>query len=363
MALEATVQGRHDPQILLIDGRILLPANSGYFIASENPHPNALGIRELALNLEAQLGFGRLNFRRTSCSTTTMHLQVEGLMPGGAFAVLYGNSSVYEGTHAKHFATCAHRTLMLKSKGHVFGEADDQGHAHVVLPVPCLSVSWQVLDLISCESSRLGSDRENHSRIGSLSAMLPKTIFAGQTAYNMQRCGRTRRCEYDNVSGSFSWKQKKPASPPPVTTPMPSISPLTYSRFLSRPSPAMEIFAPPIRAVVPHSAVHSKAPPPRVIVPLSSPSLSPNEPMIGEYFHEPVSWPEVVWSSTEKSESTIIPQDAEQPIDELHAWRIALIGVGVGVAMILIVIACKCLIVTISSITVRTIKYRSVQGR
>ena len=66
-SLAAAVLARRDPHLTLIDGLPLLPPSEAYFIEAGNPHPNALGVRELALNVEAQLGFARVGLRRAIC--------------------------------------------------------------------------------------------------------------------------------------------------------------------------------------------------------------------------------------------------------------------------------------------------------
>eukprot|EP00966_Prymnesium_polylepis_P250057 5780937-Prymnesium_polylepis.1 len=69
-------QARGDKELFLVNGALLLPGD--YF--SDGLHPDDRGMRELALNLNAQMGFAPVQYEVIKCPQLT--LAVRGLTPG-----------------------------------------------------------------------------------------------------------------------------------------------------------------------------------------------------------------------------------------------------------------------------------------
>jgi len=155
-----------DRGVVLIEGKGLVPKSD--FIQGGNPHPNINGMREMGLNLNAELGYAKSLFQLLSCSP--MRLQVM-VTPGGAFTVFSGPSVDVGSRQATRISDadtcrpCCWRSFMVSPQRSFRGRADQSGQATVVLDGSCETTSWQVLDLSNCHLSRLGSHQAFNSTV------------------------------------------------------------------------------------------------------------------------------------------------------------------------------------------------------
>ena len=115
----------------LIEGPPLVPRE----YLSDGLHPDERGMRELALNLNAQLGFTRVHFEVVKCPPLT--LAVSGLEPGSWFDVYWGaqtGNSHLVGADGSVLHGCRGRSLMITPYGKAAATADSSGRATVEIP-------------------------------------------------------------------------------------------------------------------------------------------------------------------------------------------------------------------------------------
>ena len=167
--LVAAVDARRkagDNALYVVDGPLLLP--TAYM--SDGVHPSADGMREVAANLNAQLGFGRVQWTVTSCPPLTV--EVRGIKPGGWFDLYWGDAAGTDGPKVLDPSQldqrtggplgCAGRSLMLAPRGKEARQADKDGRATVVVgqvaaAEACASLVFEVVAADGCTNSRLGS--------------------------------------------------------------------------------------------------------------------------------------------------------------------------------------------------------------
>ena len=167
--LVAAVEARRkagDHALYVVDGPLLLP--TAYM--SDGVHPSADGMREVATNLNAQLGFGRVQWTVTSCPPLTV--EVRGIKPGGWFDLYWGDAAGTAGPKVLDPSQldqrtggplgCAGRSLMLAPRGKEARQADKDGRATVVVgqvaaAEACASLVFEVVEADGCTNSRLGS--------------------------------------------------------------------------------------------------------------------------------------------------------------------------------------------------------------
>lgn len=73
-----------DAELYLVDGMKLVPGE----YMSDGLHPDDRGMKEIALNLNAEMGFARIQYEVVSCPKLTLALR--GLEPGTWFDVYWG---------------------------------------------------------------------------------------------------------------------------------------------------------------------------------------------------------------------------------------------------------------------------------
>jgi len=173
-AIRASVQERvasqRDERLWLLEGRPLL-THSFLF---EGLHPTTLGMSELARNLNAELGFSKVRFSLRGCSPPVLH--VTGLTPHGAFLVYFGaRAEMLSELIGHHVYECEGKSLMLRSQGQVHGTADGLGEATITVTDErtCKAIVWEVLDLHSCDVSRLGSHMAFNSTVHTPAMLFP----------------------------------------------------------------------------------------------------------------------------------------------------------------------------------------------
>ena len=161
-----------DRHLVLIKGQALLAAAFLLREPAGNPHPSVAGSNELAANLNAELGFGRLGFDVLGCAGGVFSLRLKGLTASGEFAVFGGPATERDGGERMGSAIkgealkalggrCKQRSLMLTPQRQQLGRADDRGGAKVEVAAAgaCDASAFQVVDLSTCVTSRVGSAR------------------------------------------------------------------------------------------------------------------------------------------------------------------------------------------------------------
>ena len=153
--------------LVLIKGQALLAAAFLLREPAGNPHPSVAGSNELAANLNAELGFGRLGFDVLGCAGGVFSLRLKGLTASGEFAVFGGPATERDGGERMGSAIkgealkalggrCKQRSLMLTPQRQQLGRADDRGGAKVEVAAAgaCDASAFQVVDLSTCVTSR-----------------------------------------------------------------------------------------------------------------------------------------------------------------------------------------------------------------
>ena len=128
------------------------------------------GSNELAATLNAELGVGRLGFDVLGCAGGVFSLRLKGLTASGEFAVFGGPATERDGGERMGSAIkgealkalggrCKQRSLMLTPERQQLGRADDRGGAKVEAAAAgaCDASAFQVVDLSTCVTSRVGS--------------------------------------------------------------------------------------------------------------------------------------------------------------------------------------------------------------
>lgn len=171
-----------DRGVVLIEGKSLVPKSD--FIEGGNPHPNVQGMREMGLNLNAELGYAKSLYQLLSCSP--MRLQVM-VTPGAAFTVFSGPNVEVRSRQATRIGDadtcrpCCWRSFMVSPQHSFRGKADQSGQATVVLDGSCEATSWQVLDLSNCHLSRLGSHQAFNSTVRTAALALATHVMHGSS--------------------------------------------------------------------------------------------------------------------------------------------------------------------------------------
>ncbi|KAL1512050.1 hypothetical protein AB1Y20_005324 [Prymnesium parvum] len=155
-AIRATVRqmALSDARLYLVEGSVLL-THSFLF---EGRHPTTRGMQQLAANLNAQLGFSRVQVALRGCTPPVLFLS--GLTPHAPYLLYYGARAQIDAEMiAQHVFECDGTALMLRPEGKLRGLADRRGEATVTLAADrsCKSLAWELLDLRACAVSRLGS--------------------------------------------------------------------------------------------------------------------------------------------------------------------------------------------------------------
>lgn len=168
---------RGDARLSLIEGQALVPKAYLY----EGLHPTTKGVHELSHNLNAELGFTRVRVTLQHCEPGSLKLSLSGLSPAGAFVVFHGVN--YAGLAQREGSVveeqwCHGAGIMLQPFSRLKGTADLLGEAAVTLvkAAPCGEAVWQVIDLDSCERSRLGSQSVPDSAVGTIAEMVLGTL-------------------------------------------------------------------------------------------------------------------------------------------------------------------------------------------
>ena len=126
-------------------------------------HPTDLGQREIALNLDAEMGFAPVQFVVKSCPPLVV--AVRGLVPGQWFDLHWGvraeAPTFVGGDNPEEWQGCKGRSLMLTPYGKVAGVASDTGEATVTVDAidkfdSCHEAVFEVLEAGRCTNSRLG---------------------------------------------------------------------------------------------------------------------------------------------------------------------------------------------------------------
>jgi lysophospholipase L1-like esterase len=145
-------QGNADSHLYLIEGRPLLSLER----LGDGLHPgSSAAMAELAHNMNAQMGFSRVQLETVSCdSASGLHVRARGLTRNGVASIFWGNqleNSILP-------KPCHLRSTMVGGIGGSVGAvADDWGRvSFVVASVLCNSVHFQVVDATTCTTSRVG---------------------------------------------------------------------------------------------------------------------------------------------------------------------------------------------------------------
>ena len=120
-----------DANLYLISGLQILPKQ----YVADGVHPTDLGQRELALNLDAEMGFGAVQFVVKSCPPLVV--SVRGLVPGQWFDLYWGVRTeapgLVGGDSPEDWRGCKGRSLMLTPYGKVAAVASESGEATVTV--------------------------------------------------------------------------------------------------------------------------------------------------------------------------------------------------------------------------------------
>ena len=235
---------RGDRRLYLIEGKPLVPQSG----QTDSLHPSTQGMRELALNLNAQLGMAAVRWEVMTggCPAPAggLALRVNGLTPHGRAALYWGTllqSRAVSGGGASGGA-CRQRTLMVggAGAGEVTLEVDAAGEATAAIPsvrshAACASTLFQVLDLYTCVSSRVGSGTATTSVAGSAAEALMLSGGGGGGSGGFSGSdGATHGSAFASMYASASALQ----SPPPPSAPHPPPPP---PRPPSPPPPPLQI--------------------------------------------------------------------------------------------------------------------------
>lgn len=171
-------RSRGDRNIVIVEGLALMPNDVQNTNLYEGLHPTTQGVRQLGLNLNAELGFSRVRATLQACTPVTLAL--EGLTPGGWYVLYHGKKAAGLSQRVGSMVQeCDGRALMLRPIGNTRGLADAQGKAQVTLSptIPCAEAAWQALDLQTCEGSRLGNRETPDGTVGTLAEIMdPKPV-------------------------------------------------------------------------------------------------------------------------------------------------------------------------------------------
>jgi len=158
-----------DGHLMAVEGQSFVPAEHMF----EGIHPTTQGYKDLAHNLNAELGFSRVVFQLASCSPLSLWLS--GLTPGGRFIVYFSKRLLSSVDRFGTVATeCDGRGIMLAPDDKTEGKADAAGSAaHMVHSAgTCEGATWQVLDVQSCIGSRLGHGHKTNGTRNTIAAMM-----------------------------------------------------------------------------------------------------------------------------------------------------------------------------------------------
>ncbi|KAL1503992.1 hypothetical protein AB1Y20_010407 [Prymnesium parvum] len=191
-------QREGDRRIFLVEGLPLLPL----YHLHDRLHPgDGAAMRDLALNLNAQMGFARVQFDvETPCPS--VRVRARGLTPQGGASLYYGDDLV--NADILGVDGCGGRTLMVGGgwRGRRHATADASGEALFTFTrgaaegdAECGSALFQILDVPTCVSSRVGA--------------------AAATG--------------DSLEGTAAALFSRPPPPPPPPTPPPPSSPAPRS--------------------------------------------------------------------------------------------------------------------------------------
>ena len=200
-----------DERIFMVEGQPLLPIVS----LLDRLHPgDSEMMLDLALNLNAQMGFSQVQYRVAECPT----LRVVGrnLTPNARATLYYGTKLINAPTAWED--NCPKRTVMVGGRyGQVTTTADGEGTAAFSLPdgtgLACDQILFQVLDATTCVSSRVGRGTDGTSIDGTVAQLFYPPSPAP-----------TPPMPHSPPTGPPP--SPPPPPPPPVTPPLPPPSPL-----------------------------------------------------------------------------------------------------------------------------------------
>ena len=181
---------------MIVEGKPLIPPE--WFVSTAlhpgvSMHPLERGMDELSRNLEAELGFGALQWRLSCAPPEGATLDLSGLRNSSHFVVFVARTRPLALRTARPLTDepaagpCgASRSLMLGRPAGVAarGTADTAGRARIALGAPfACGGSWalQVLALRGCELSRVGGDGANDSNSGTLASLLRTKLLLRST--------------------------------------------------------------------------------------------------------------------------------------------------------------------------------------
>lgn len=177
--IEAAVTARQrsgDSNVYLVRGKPLVPDR----YLADGLHPSDVGMRELASHLNAEMGFGHVQYKVTKCPTLT--IEVTGIGPDGWFEVYWGAAPTDGKAHVlgaeaaasgvqpaggapvnggAPVKSCAGHSLLLSPHGKMTASADSRGRATIVVPQvsgfdSCHTTLFQIIEVAGCTVSRLG---------------------------------------------------------------------------------------------------------------------------------------------------------------------------------------------------------------
>eukprot|EP00966_Prymnesium_polylepis_P244810 5662633-Prymnesium_polylepis.1 len=142
-------------------------------------HPgDGVAMRNLGLNLNAQMGFAKVQYEILQCPT--LQVVAHGLTPLSQAALYYGEDLL--STEIDKADGCEDRTMMVgdgKLSGRIQATANQEGEATFMLPFVddwdiCEQIQFQVLDSATCISSRVGVGADSGKSIdGTAAALFP----------------------------------------------------------------------------------------------------------------------------------------------------------------------------------------------
>ena len=198
-----------DSKLYVVEGKALLPLTW----MGDRLHPTSDGMRELARNINAEMGYGALRWRLPNgcvAGAATFSVEVEGATPHGALTayVAAERHDTFFGPHSPLDGQCPGRHLIVADGRQKHVVADGSGRAHINVPVQggsCASTLFQLLDAASCATTRVGSGKMENPIAGAVAenfllrrraAYTPPTAHAavaGRRRRRMRRL-RPRRC-------------------------------------------------------------------------------------------------------------------------------------------------------------------------
>ncbi|KAL3933898.1 MAG: hypothetical protein SGPRY_000084 [Prymnesium sp.] len=164
-----------DNRLLLLEGRRLLTEDYLF----EGFHPTSAGMKELATNLNAELGLARVRFSLRGCTPPVLF--IEGLTPRSDFLLFYG-SLVLIGSEmiGQTIPECNGKAIMLQAENKIHGTSDRLGKATATIARErsCIGLEWLVLDMVTCESAHSASENPPSSKPSQLSRDPTNGAFA-----------------------------------------------------------------------------------------------------------------------------------------------------------------------------------------